>query len=164
MVCGIHFGTDMMIETTLMKTGKSPGGLKGVTLKPELVKKWAFSLNTFGKIDREIVEYFENDCEVLSPNTHNEEKKISIQYATEDREKNWAILKHLVNPLDKEQLSHHQELVNIYTGQFADKSCNLDEAIKIGVEQYKKFISSLPDGFYSTINHCQTYDTENQEK
>ena len=43
--------TDMMIETTLMKTGKSPGGLKGVTLKPELVKKWAFSLNTFGKID-----------------------------------------------------------------------------------------------------------------
>ena len=40
--------TDMMIETTLMKTGKSPGGLKGVTLKPEVVKKWAFSLNTFG--------------------------------------------------------------------------------------------------------------------
>ena len=51
------------------------------------------------------------------------------------------------------QLSHQQELVNIYTGQFADKSCNLDEAVGIGVEQYKKFISSLPDGFYSTINH-----------
>ena len=68
--------TDMMIETTLMKTGKSPGGLKGVTLKPELVKKWAFSLNTFGNIDREIEEYFENDCEVLSPNTHKEEKMI----------------------------------------------------------------------------------------
>ena len=49
--------------------------------------------------------------------------------------------------------SCHQELVNIYTGQFADKSCNLDEAVKIGVEQYKKFTSSLPDGFYSTINH-----------
>ena len=50
-------------------------------------------------------------------------------------------------------MSHHQELVNIYTGQFANKSCNLDDAVKIGVEQYKKFISSLPDGFYSTINH-----------
>ena len=62
--------TDMIIETTLMKTGKSPGGLKGVTLKPELVKKWAFSLNTFGKIDREIEEYFENDCDILLPNTH----------------------------------------------------------------------------------------------
>ena len=111
----------MMIETTLMKTGKSPGGLKGVALKPELVKKWAFSLNTFGKIDREIEEYIENDYEVLSPNTHRV-GKIAIQYATEDREKIWAILKHLVNPLDKEQLLHHQELVNIYTGQFADKS------------------------------------------
>ena len=29
----------MMIEQTLMKVGKSPGGLKGVTLKPEVVKK-----------------------------------------------------------------------------------------------------------------------------
>ena len=35
------------------------GGLKGVTLKPEVVKKWAFSLNTFGLIDREVEEY---DC------------------------------------------------------------------------------------------------------
>ena len=91
--------------------------------------------------------------EVLSPNTHEEENKFAIQYAIEDSEKIPAILKHLVNPLDNEQLSHHQELVNIYTGQFADKSCNLDKAVKIGVEQYKKFISSLPDGFYSTINH-----------
>ena len=66
--------TDMMIETTLMKTGKSPRGQKGVTLKPELVKKCAFSLNTFGKIDREIEEYFENDYEVLSPNTLREKK------------------------------------------------------------------------------------------
>ena len=84
---------------------------------------------------------------------HREEKQFAIQYATEDREKIRDILKHVVNPLDKEQLSHHQELVNIYTGQFADKRCNLEEAVKIGVEQYKKFISSLPDGFYSTINH-----------
>ena len=98
------------------------------------MKKWAFSLNTFGKIVREIEEYYENDCEVFSPNTHKEENKFAIQYATEDREKIRAILKHLVNPLDKEQLPHHQELVNIYTGQFADKSCNLDEAVKIDVE------------------------------
>ena len=60
-------------------------------------------------------------------------------------EKIRANLKHLVNPIDKEQLSHHQELVNIYTGQFAYKSCNLDEAVKIGVEQCNKFTSSLPD-------------------
>ena len=54
----------MMIEQTLMKVSKSPGGLKGVTLKPEVVKKWALSLSTFGLIDREVEEYFENECSI----------------------------------------------------------------------------------------------------
>ena len=41
-----------MIESTYMKTSKGPGGLKGMTLKSEIAKKWAFSLNIFGEIDQ----------------------------------------------------------------------------------------------------------------
>ena len=68
--------TDMMIESTFMKTGKGPGGLKGLTLKPEGVKKWAFSLNTFADIDRHVEDYLDNDSFASTPRVHKEEKRI----------------------------------------------------------------------------------------
>ena len=57
----------MMIEQTLMKISKSPDGLKDVTLRPEVVKNWALSLSTFGVVDREIDEFFENEGSKLEP-------------------------------------------------------------------------------------------------
>ena len=35
---------DQMIECSYMKTGKGPGGLKGKSDSPEVVKRWAFAL------------------------------------------------------------------------------------------------------------------------
>ena len=90
----------MMIETTLMKRGKSPGGLKGVTLKLDVIKKWAFSLNTFGLIDREVEDYFQNENERIPPRTHKEEKAFAIKRDNSDRTKIRAVLEHLINPLD----------------------------------------------------------------
>ena len=102
--------SDMMIEQTLMKVGKSPGGLEGVTLKPEVVKKWAFCLNTFGLIDREVEVYFDNDYSKIQPRIHKEEKNFAIKRDKTDREKIRAVLQNLMNPLDKEQLPHHKDL------------------------------------------------------
>ena len=145
--------TDMMIEQTLMNVGKSPGGLKGVTLKPEVVKKWAFSLNTFGLIDREVEEYFDNDYNKTQPRMHKEENNFAIKRDKTDREKIRSALQNLMNPLDKEQLPHHKDLINIFTGQIADEDCNLDDAVQIGTKQSQIFLDSLPEGFYNTISH-----------
>ena len=49
---GNNLFSDQMIEYTYMKTGKSPGGLKGVTLAPEVVKRWAFSIHICGSVDK----------------------------------------------------------------------------------------------------------------
>ena len=37
--------SDMFIETTFVRYGKGPGGIVGVTLLPNIVKKWANSLH-----------------------------------------------------------------------------------------------------------------------
>ena len=42
--------TDMFIETTFMRYRKGPGGLIGLTLKPNVVKKWAYSLHAFTQV------------------------------------------------------------------------------------------------------------------
>ena len=69
-----------MIESTLMKTEKGPGGLKGLTLKPEVVKKWAFSLDTFGKIDHHLNDYMDNeDADISSTRLHKEEQNFRIR-------------------------------------------------------------------------------------
>lgn len=146
--------TDMMIETTLMKTGKSPGGLKGVTLKPEVVKKWAFSLNTFGLIDRDIEEFFERNGNTVPARTHKEEQPFSIKADNKDRNDIKDIINSLIiNPLDKDQISYHKDLINVYTGQLADEKCNLGDAFKLGCQQYDDLLLDLPSGFYNTINH-----------
>ena len=43
--------SDQMIECTYMKSGKEPEGLKCVTLKPEALKRWAFSIHVCGSVD-----------------------------------------------------------------------------------------------------------------
>ena len=82
---------------------------------------------------------------------HREEKPYAIKRDQTDRELVRAVLKNLINPLNVKQITHHKELVNIFTGQIADEACNLDEAVQIGTNQSTAFLNSLPDGIYSTI-------------
>ena len=46
--------TDMLIETTFMRFGKSRGGIKGIILQPNTVKKWALSLHVCGQLSKDI--------------------------------------------------------------------------------------------------------------
>lgn len=47
--CGIWnvIGSDVTIESTFIKYGKSLGGLISITLQQRSVKKWAYSLHVF---------------------------------------------------------------------------------------------------------------------
>ena len=46
--------SDMMIETTFMWYGHAPGGLVGITLKPEMLKVWALSLHACSRLESDL--------------------------------------------------------------------------------------------------------------
>ena len=48
--------SDMLIATTYMKFGSSPGGLVGVTLKPKSVIRWAYSFHKISTMTKELKE------------------------------------------------------------------------------------------------------------
>ena len=104
-------------------------------------------------IDREVEVYFDNDYSKIQPRIHKEEKNFAIKRDKTDREKIRAVLQNLMNPLDKEQLPHHKDLINIFTGQIAAEDCNLEDAVQIGTKQSQTFSENLPEGFYETITY-----------
>ena len=62
---------------------------------------------------------------------HLEERDFTIKNNKKDHESVRSIIKPLINPLDKDWL----ELVNIYTRQLADETCNLNEVVEIGEKE-----------------------------
>ena len=44
----------MLIETTFVRYGKGPGGIVGVTLQPNVVKKWANSFHITTQILKDL--------------------------------------------------------------------------------------------------------------
>ena len=46
--------SDMFIESTFMRYGKGPTGLIGLTLKPSVIRKWAYSLNIFTQVQEDL--------------------------------------------------------------------------------------------------------------
>ena len=53
---GIYNGiwSDMAIETTLMRHGKGRNGIIGITLKPETLNTWAYSMHTCNEILKDL--------------------------------------------------------------------------------------------------------------
>lgn len=46
--------SDMFIETTFMRYGHAPGGIIGITLKPETLKVWALSLHACSRLEADL--------------------------------------------------------------------------------------------------------------
>jgi hypothetical protein len=44
----------MFLETTFMQYGYAPGGVIGITLKPETLKVWALSLHAYSRLDADL--------------------------------------------------------------------------------------------------------------
>ena len=45
---------DMLIEKTFMRYGHGPGGIIGITLKPETLKTWALGLHICSRLEQDI--------------------------------------------------------------------------------------------------------------
>ena len=63
----------MMIETTLMKFGSFPGGLVGITLKPNSVTRWAYSFHKLSQMIKDIKKLHDTST---SKGNHKEEETI----------------------------------------------------------------------------------------
>ena len=58
--------SDMYIETTFIRYGHAPGGILGITLKPETLKVWALCLHTCSRLEADLDEMIENTREVMN--------------------------------------------------------------------------------------------------
>ena len=164
--------SDMLIETTFMKYGKGPGGMIGITLKPKTMKIWALSLHSCSNIlnDLENMRSMTEGREI-----HKEETTARLQSDESDRSKIREALNSCIDPLDTTAIPS-DTLVNIYTGQIANKDVNAYNAVDIGRTQMNQFASKWPTGFYDSIkkkvttmavsknclkiNEIPVYDTE----
>ncbi|KAG1656584.1 hypothetical protein GQR58_023837 [Nymphon striatum] len=141
--------SEIAIETTFMRYGHSKSGIVGITLKPETLKTWAYSLHTcHGILDYldEMRETYRSPCKT----THKEETAARIQGDEQDRKNLDEKLKLCIDPLDVDQPS--DGLVNIVTGQIVTHSAvNVDMSLKLGKTQMELFERSWPNGFHDTI-------------
>ncbi len=133
-----------------MRYGKGPGGLIGLTLNEQSVKKWAYGLHICTEIIRDLAEMRSNDDskDVL---VHKEEMPSRLKSDNCDRSKIRIKLEQCINPLEPTQ--HPANLVNVSTG-YINKSnaVNVEQAIDIGCQQMQTFVENFPDCFHKTIS------------
>ena len=139
---------DMKSETTYMRYGHAPGGIVGITLKPETLKVWALSLHACSWLESDLDDMTDEDTESKVVTTHNEEAKARI---AEDKRVRGGIRQKIEtcsNPLDS--AAHPSGIVNVVSGQIGSTEVNVHNAVTIGTEQMEVFESRLPQGLYET--------------
>ena len=112
--------SDMFIEITFMRYGNGPGGIIGITVKPETLKTWALSLHVC--VEQDVDKLLEKN-QNTSKEAHKEEMKARITKDGTDRESNPDKLKLCIDPLAP--TSHPPNIVNIASGQVVDHKVNL---------------------------------------
>ena len=135
--------SDMFIETTFMRYRKGSGGIAGVTLQPNIVKKWANSLH----ITTQILKDLDDMREKARPKSQEFHKEEAIGRRRSDEDDQAGIRKALeksINPFQRDL----KGLANIYSGYTANKEVNVHNSLKIGQEQQSKFEANWPDGFH----------------
>lgn len=141
--------SDMFIETTFMRYGHGPGGIIGITLKPETRKTWALGLHICCRLEQDITDLTGNN-QVECQETHKEETKARLKSDGTDRESIRNKLALCIDPLNP--ASHPSNIVNIVSGQVADNTVNVQDAVSIGTASMKEFEKSWPEGFHNTIS------------
>ena len=140
--------SDMFIETTFMRYGHGPGRIIGITLKRETLKTWALSLHICSRLEQDTKDLASNE-QVSKQTQHKEETTWRKNADRADRE-SIQKLDLCIKPLDPS--SHPSSIVNIVSGQLADKTVNVHEAVKIGTQQMKDFEKGWPKSFNCTIS------------
>ena len=141
--------SDMAIETTYMRYGHGRSGIIGLTLKPESLKTWSYSLHTCNRVISDLDDMREDD--IPSQTCHKEEMPGRMNSDSKDRKALREKVQMAVDPLDPEQ--HPREgLINIATGSvLIQPQINVEKSADIGKKQMKDFESGWPDSFHSTI-------------
>lgn len=155
---GINNGiwSDMSIETTFMRYGHSKSGIIGVTLKPETVKTWTYSIHACNTLISKVDSMRNTDPnEKLTQLHHKEEAKYRIKLDAADRQVLREKLEICIDPLHEHE--HTKNLVNIVTGQIiSNESVNVDNAYQVGTNQMKLFENGWPESFHGPIHKSVT--------
>ena len=133
--------SDMWIETTLMRYGHGPNRIIGITLKPETLQRWAYSVHTCSMIVQDIADMSDDSVE-REVTSHKEEKPSRIISDARDRDKIREKLLTYIDPLDP--TGHPVGLINVVTGRTAPETVNAHDAVDIGNGQLASFEKSWP--------------------
>ena len=142
--------SDMFIEKTFMRYGKSTGGLVGVTLKPSTVKRWALNLHTTSLVESDIDE-MRLEQGTREATTHKEEMPGRIASDANDRGNIQQKLEMCIDPLKND--NHPDGIVNIVTGRIVPDAVNVDNYVAMGKEQMKQFETGWPKTFYEPLSN-----------
>ena len=67
--------SDMFIETTFMRYGHGPGGIIGITLKPETLKTWALGLHICSRLEQDITSLVGKEQDISQEEERGDEGK-----------------------------------------------------------------------------------------
>ena len=155
--------SDMAIETTFMRYGHGQSGIIRITLRPETLKTWAYSLHACNTVVSNLdAMRTQEKSEPTSQTHHKEEAKARIQTDAKDRKALRDKLEVCIDPLNTE--NNQEGLVNIVTGQvLTHSSVNVDNAPELGEQQMEEFERGLPDSFHETIHRRVTTTAVSQK-
>ena len=142
--------SDMFIETTFMCYGHAPGGIIGITLKPETLKVWALSLHACSRLEAHLDDMIDDSTRDQGVDKHKEEGKAQRENDKKDREAIRAKLDKCIDHLDPEK--HPDDIINIVTGQYGNVSVNVQDAVSIGQNLMDDFGQKLPIGLCDCIH------------
>ncbi|KAK5922319.1 hypothetical protein CgunFtcFv8_019592 [Champsocephalus gunnari] len=148
--------SDMAIETTFMRYGHGQNGIIGITLRPETLKTWAYSMQACNKVVENLDSMRDHEQQKCPSQTHHkEEMKARMKSDGEDRKHLREKLELCIDPLNNDQ--HPEGLLNIVTGKVVDHpSVNVDKAVELGTKQMETFEAGWPASFHAPIQKCVT--------
>ena len=141
--------SDMFIESTFMRYGHGPGGIIGITLNPKSIKRCALSLHLCSTLKQDLLSLVNGDSD-KKVTKHKEEGASRIEADSMDRTKIREKLQSCIDPFDPESLD--PDIVNIVSGEVADKSVNVDNSVSLGSKMMTDFVNSWPEGFNKTLS------------
>ena len=141
--------SDMAIESTYMRYGKSKNGIVGITLNQQALKTWAYSRHACSQVISQLNELRDKNPQNTQL-THKEESPARIEHDKVDRRNLREKLALCIDPLKPENII--DGLVNIATGKvICHHAINVDGALEHGNTALQNFKEKLPTGFYDTI-------------
>ena len=127
----------------------SKGTLRCMTLSPELVSEWidAFPITVHVSHNVDYM-YSTSTPGQFKQKHHKEEQKDLCLPDAQDRSLIVAEVEKYPIPLEDKQ----PHLYNPVSGQIAPSNVNVADSVSIGAKMERAYITTLPDGFRSTIS------------